>query len=475
VEALLDEPLTREGVIVELDDPEHGPIRQVGHVYAFEKIDNPPIRPRPAGEETAGELASVWAPRTAPAAAGALPPAPLSGVLVLDFGLAIAGPYGPQILADLGATVIKITTLDFDLSDAIYVGSSHGKLALAVDLKHPRGLEIAHRLIERADVVHHNMRTGVAERLSIGYEQARTINPRVVYCHTRGFEQDGPRTALPGNDQMGHSLAGTQYEAGGTHHGTPPIWHTLAFGDAGNGILSANAVVQALIHRERTGEGQFVHTSIVNTCLLFNSYTWARPGGTGPDRPRIDAEQYGFDAQHRLYETADGWLCVWVRNDRDWAALCDVHGLEVLAADARFAGAAAREENDSALAGALAACFATRPAARWVAELDGAGVPCEVVSSTFARELFDDEEMYRRGWVIRNDHERLDWVEQVGMPFSFSESAAMNLAGSPVTGQHTREILADLGYGADEIDDLVASGVVAAHQPRRADTTATPA
>ena len=284
-EGLLDEPLEREGVIVELDDPELGPIRQVGHTYAFDGIANPAIRPRRLEPVTTDDVLASWPARDDDAAAEPLPAAPLEGVVVLDFGLAIAGPYGTQILADHGATVIKVTSLDFDLTDAIYVGSSHGKLALALDLKHPRGLEVAQRLIATADVLHHNMRTGVAERLQIGYEQARAINPGIVYCHTRGFERDGPRTSLPGNDQMGQALTGTEYEAGGTHHGTAPIWGMLGFGDTGNGILSANAVIQALRHRERTGEGQFVHTSILNASLLFNSYTYAAAGRLGARSP----------------------------------------------------------------------------------------------------------------------------------------------------------------------------------------------
>ena len=320
-EALLDEALAAEGVIVELDDPEHGPIRQVGHVYAFDGIEPPPLRPRPAAAADVADVAAEWVPRSAaPVAMATAPDAPLAGVLVLDFGLAIAGPFGPQILADLGATVLKITTRDFDLTDAIYVGSSHGKEALALDLKHPQGQEIARRLIARADVVHHNMRTGVAERLGIGYEQARAINPAIVYCHTRGFERDGPRTPLPGNDQMGHALAGTAYEAGGTHHGTAPIWQMTAYGDTGNGIISAAAVVQALRHRERTGEGQFVHTSILNVCMLFNSSTYARPDGTGPARAIASTPaSSGSGALRRLYETADGWLCLFVTDDEQWA------------------------------------------------------------------------------------------------------------------------------------------------------------
>jgi crotonobetainyl-CoA:carnitine CoA-transferase CaiB-like acyl-CoA transferase len=458
-EALLDAPLEREGVIVELDDPEHGPIRQVGHVYAFERVANPAIRPRASAATDVATVQTAWTRRGDDRREPA-PAAPLSGVLVLDFGLAIAGPYGPQVMADLGATVIKVTSLDFDLTDAIYVGSSRGKQALALDLKHPRGRDIAHRLIARADVVHHNMRTGVAERLGIGYEQARATNPAIVYCHTRGFERDGPRTPLPGNDQMGHALAGTAYEAGGTHHGTPPIWQMVAFGDTGNGIISAAAVIQALRHRDRTGEGQFVHTSILNVCMLFNSYTYARPDGTGPERDRIDAGQHGFSALQRLYETAHGWLCVFVTDDDQWPALCRAVDAEHLLADPRFTDAGTRRAADADLAAELTARFATKDSEYWFGVLDAAGIPCEIASSTFARELFDDPEMHRRGWVVRTPHADLETVEHVGMPFSFSATDAQNLAGAPVTGQHSRAILRQLGYTDPEIDELVADGVV---------------
>jgi crotonobetainyl-CoA:carnitine CoA-transferase CaiB-like acyl-CoA transferase len=458
-EALLDEPLAAEGVIVELDDPEHGPIRQVGHVYAFDGVDSPPIRPRPATAMDVGAVVADWSPRTEPAP-GTAPEAPLAGVVVLDFGLAIAGPFGPQILADLGATVLKITSREFDLTDAIYVGSSRGKQALALDLKDARGQEIARRLVERADVVHHNMRTGVAERLGIGYEQVRAINPAIVYCHTRGFERDGPRTPLPGNDQLGHALAGTAYEAGGTHHGTPPIWQMTAYGDTGNGIISAAAVVQALRHRERTGEGQFVHTSILNVCMLFNSSTYVRPDGSGPERDRIDAEQFGFSALQRLYETADGWLCVFITDDAQWHHLCEALDAGRLDTDERFADAAARRAADAELAIEIGVILARKDAEHWFHLLDAAGVPCEIASSTYARELFDDPDMHRRGWVARNDHVDLGTVEHVAMPFSFSVSDRRNLAGSPVTGQHSRQVLRQLGYADGEIDELVVAGVV---------------
>src|SRR6478735_9029585 len=437
-EALFDEPLEREGVIVELDDPELGPIRQVGHVAGFDGVANPPIQPRAATTVDAAEIG--WAPRRA-VPTTPVPDAPLAGVVVLDFGLAIAGPFGAQVLADLGATVIKVTTLGFDLTDAIYVGSSRGKQALAVDLKHPRGQEIAARLIARADVVHHNMRTGVAERLGIGYEQARAINPAIIYCHTRGFERNGPRTHLPGNDQMGHALAGSAYEAGATHHGTAPIWQMCAYGDTGNGVMSAAAVVQALRHRDRTGEGQFVHTSILNVCMLFNSYTYAFPDGSGPARDRLDAEQYGFSDVQRLYETADGWLCLFVTDEAQRHALYDALGSDD-----------------------VAATLALKDAQHWFDVLDAAGVPCEIASSTYARQLFDDPQMHERGWVATSEHADLGSMEHVAMPFSFSASARRNVAGAPVTGEHSRTVLAEVGYTDEEIDSLLADGVVRQHK-----------
>lgn len=467
-EGLLDKPLEKEGAIVELDDPEFGRIRQVGHTYTLEAAPSPPIRARALELENATSVAEAWTGRTNPAAAKALPRAPLEGVLVLDFGLAVAGPYGAQVLADFGATVIKVTAIDFSLTDAIYVGSSHGKLALALDMKNPRGLEIAQRLIAKADIVHHNMRTGVAERLGIGYAQAAAINPRIVYCHTRGFEKDGPRTPLPGNDQMGHALAGSAYEGGGTHHGTPPIWHITGFGDTGNGILSAAACIQALLHREKTGKGQFVHTSILHVAMLFNGSTYVSPDGAGPERERVDRKQFGFSATRRLFETNDGWICVYARNETDWTNLCSALGSSNLSADPRFADAAARATNDAALSAILEKAFSARSASDWFSALDALRVPCEVASSTFARELFDDPAMYERGWIVRNPHAHLEQVEQIGTAFSFSDTPGKNLGGAPVTGEHSRQILADLGYSEAEINDLIATRVVGDKQPASA-------
>jgi crotonobetainyl-CoA:carnitine CoA-transferase CaiB-like acyl-CoA transferase len=473
-EALTDALFLADGCVVEVDDPELGRVRQVGTTYRLHANPTAAIRRPPprVGEHTAdvrAEAARVHAePR--PVARGPMPggaqpgeslAAPLAGITVLDLGLAIAGPYGTQILSDLGAKVIKINAL-YDTywhSNHIAYMANHGKRSIALNLKDPRAMKVLLALVARADVVQHNMRYEAAERLRIDYESLKQLNPRLVYCHTRGFET-GPRADLPGNDQTGGCLAGVQYEDGGMARGGKPLWSFCSLGDTGNGFLSAIAIIQALYHRERTGEGQFCDTSIVNAQLLNSSYALARPDGSGFDRPRVDAMQYGFDATNRLYETAGGWLCIVVATEAHWDALCVAIGAPALTADNRFATAEARAANDTVLAELVAAKFREQSAAVWFAKLEAAGVPCEVCDPGFALRLHDDPEFRRRGWVVSHQHPFVGRLDQIGVAFDFSDTPA-RVQGPPlIVGQHSRELLAELGYSAAEIDELTADCVL---------------
>jgi crotonobetainyl-CoA:carnitine CoA-transferase CaiB-like acyl-CoA transferase len=315
-------------------------------------------------------------------------------------------------------------------------------------------------MMATADVIHHNMRLGAAERLEADYETARRLNPRIVYCHTRGFEATGPRARLPGNDQMGQALAGTWWEMGACAHDQPPSWHPAALGDFGNGVMSAVAVIQALYHRERTGEGQFVDTSIINMGFLYNSSTFVRADGTGPQRHQLDADQMGLNALYRLYETADGWLCLAALDESAWHALVTViDDRELL--DARFADAARRSEHDDDLAKVLSRAFAGRPAAAWCAALDAAGVPCEFEDPDFPVRLFDDPELIARGVVASYPHPSLGHLEQAGHLVELSATPGRIERPAPMVGEHSRELLAEYGYQQQEIDEMIASGVVA--------------
>lgn len=465
-EALTDPLFVKDGCVTEIKDPELGPIRQVGVTYRLSA--NPSAISRPAarvGEHTESvkaEAAALATKPAPPAPSGRKLAAPLEGVTVLDLGLAIAGPYGTQILSDLGAKVIKINAL-YDTywhSNHIAYMANRGKRSIALDLKDPRAMKVLRQLVERADVVQHNMRYDAAERLKIDYESLKAINPKLIYCHTRGFES-GPREGLPGNDQTGACLTGVQYEDGGMSAGGKPLWSLTSLGDTGNGFLSAIAIMQALYQRERTGAGQFCDTSIVNAHLLNSSYAVARPDGSGFQRPRVDRQQLGYSASNRLYETKDGWLCIVLPAQEDWDRFCIATGLDGLAADPRFATAALRAKNDAALAPVLVAKMRERTAAEWFATLDQAQVPCEISDPKFSLGLHDNPEFQRRGWVAAYEHPFVGKLNQVGLLFDFSETPA-RVQGPPlIVGQHSREILAELGYSAEQIEELCKDCVLA--------------
>ncbi len=238
--------------------------------------------------------------------------APLAGVTVLDLGLAVAGPFGTQVL---GATRRprdqgQHPADRFWFSTHIAMCCNRDKESIALDLKDPEGMAVLHRLVGQADVVQHNMRYEAARRLGVDYESLRAVNPALVYCHTLGHEQ-GPREQHPGNDQTAAALAGTEWLDGGLDNGGRPIWACISLGDTGNGFLSALGIIQALYDRDRTGEGQFVRTSILYAHLLNASMSWVSPDGRRVgERQRPDAEQYGWHALYRLYRTEDGWLCL---------------------------------------------------------------------------------------------------------------------------------------------------------------------
>jgi crotonobetainyl-CoA:carnitine CoA-transferase CaiB-like acyl-CoA transferase len=445
-EALHDDAFLADGCVIEVDDPELGPVRQVGRVYELHACPtDPPAPPVAVGTHTdavraeADALASVVAvPRTDTAA----PASPLAGVRVVDLGLAVAGPWGTMMLADLGADVIKVNPLhDFYwMSTHIAMACNRGKRSIAMNLKDPAAMEVLRELIATADVVQHNMRYDAAVRLGVDYESLRAIKPDLVYCHTRGFEH-GAREALPGNDQTGAALAGPDWLDGGLDHDGIPLWPVVSLGDTGNGFLSAIGMVQALYHRDRTGEGQFVDTSIMYAQLLNASIAWSLADGSRHgDRPSLDAMQLGWHATQRLYETADGWLCISATSDEHRGALATVLGIDKVTDATAFA--------------ALEPAFRTRSAPQWFAALDAVGVPCEVSNPDFVLDLFDDPEMIEKGWVAKYRHPIVGEMDVFGLLFDLAETPGVVQGPPLVPGQDTRAILRELGYDDARIDAL---------------------
>ena len=451
-DALNDQALIDEGMVVTLDDPEVGPIRQVGIVYGMSKTPGKVQGPAPTiGQHTDEILAELLnpIPATPTASSGDLK-APLDGVLVLDLGLAIAGPFSNQLLSDLGATVIKVNTVydTFWHSTHIAYTANRGKQSISINLKDPRGLAVLHELVKRADIVQHNMRYEAAIRLGVDYESLITIKPDLIYCHSSGFDKS--RAHLPGNDQTGACLAGVEYEDGGMANGGKPIWSLTSFGDTGNGFLAANAMIQAIYHRELTGEGQFLSTSILAACLLNSSYAWVdAETGEGVDRPKVDALMFGTGPRTRLYETADRWICLAVQNDEQWSAVEHSLGIDGLTAMV----------NDRAIE-TLTTSLRALTASEAFRLLDEAGVPCEIEDDQFAIRLFDDPQFRDAGLVTTVQQAQVGRFDQFGHMWTFSETPT-RIAGPPlIVGHDTVDIMSEIGFAQGDIDSLLADGVV---------------
>ena len=465
-EALTDPALIAEGAIVDVVHPDHGALRQVGIVYGLDRtpgrVQGPVPRIGEHNDMLRAEAAAVDSTRvaatTVPRASAKVSEheGPLAGVTVLDLGFAVAGPFGTQVLADLGADVIKINTWRDPFWHATHIayGANRGKRSAGIDLKTAGGLRVFHRLVERADVVHSNMRRDALRRLHCDEASLRAVNPDIIYCHTRGFDR-GPRSDSPGNDQTGCSLAGVTFEDGGCREGGKPFWSLTSLGDTGNGFLSAIGVIQALYHRTRTNEAQSVDTSILNAGMLVASMASITADGRALPRPHLDVMQLGLDALYRLYETADGWLCIAAVRPEHWTALRKALGQPAWGDDPRFSDAQSRAAHRNELESHLEPLFRSRTAGALFELLDDHGVPCEVADPHFAEHFFDDAEARALGLVVEQRHPKVGRFEHYGTSINFSATPGRIWGPPPVCGQHTREILCDHGFDDAEIDALI--------------------
>jgi crotonobetainyl-CoA:carnitine CoA-transferase CaiB-like acyl-CoA transferase len=294
-----------------------------------------------------------------------------------------------------------------------------------------------------------NWRPGAAARLGIDYESLRTRFPKLVYCNTRGYEK-GPRSDLPGTDQTAAALTGVEWEDGACAAGNPPLWSRSGMGDTGNALLAAIAITSALYHRDRTGEGQSVSTSIVNAQLLLTSYAWIHADGTPAEWGTVDADQYGLSPFYRLYEGADGrWLFV--------AAVENEHRIALAAA---FRDDRIVLESPEKVAAILESRLAEHPAAQWCEALNTAGVPAEVVDEEYCRTLFDDPQARAAQLVVETRAGNVGRFEDAGLLVNLSATPGIVQRGPCLCGEHTREILLEHGYTAAEIATLEAERTI---------------
>jgi len=386
---------------------------------------------------------------------------PLEGIRVLDFGIMFAGPYAAKQLADLGADVIKVEALTGDpmrRSPSVFNGAQRNKRSIALDLKNPEGLEVAQKLMAGADVICHNMRPGTAEKLGIDYESARKLRKDIIYLHSPAFGSGGPRQYEPSFEPLVSAMVGIEMNCGG--EGADKPGRIPANMDSGNGLLGAAGVMMALLHRKRTGEGQFVESPFLISGMLHTSETYFLPNGELAPRRRLDRNVQGYEALDRLYETREGWIVIVVDTDARFQALCKTLGVPELAADARFTTREKRLANDAALIAALEARFRTDTAEHWFKLLDAADVPCEVPITNGPGHLFNSPEYAESGLVVSYPHATLGRLTEIGLAMRLSDTPGVIRNSAPLIGAQTREILGELGYDGAQMEGLKARKAV---------------
>ena len=398
------------------------------------------------------------------------PAGPLDGLKVVEVAHIMAGPVCGMMLADLGADVIKVERVpggddsrhflppDIDGESAAFMMVNRNKRGIAVDLKHDDGKTVLRRLLAGTDVVIENYRLGTMERLGFGYDVLRRDNPGLIYCGVSGFGRTGPYADRGGFDLIAQGMSGLM-SITGEGPGRPPVKVGAPVTDITAGILAAMGVLAAYVHRLKTGRGQRVDTSLFEAGIANTYWQSAIALATG-DSPPAMGSAHPLNAPYQAFQTADGWINVGAANQANWLKLLDALEAPAIAGDARFAEPRLRMENLDALVAALTPVFASRPTADWLGRLERAGVPAGPILDIMG--MLADPQTVARDMVVRVPHRRLGEVETLGPPVKFSETAATVRRGAPVLGQHTREVLAEYGYSADDIDRLVAAGAVIA-------------
>jgi crotonobetainyl-CoA:carnitine CoA-transferase CaiB-like acyl-CoA transferase len=426
-ETYFDDHVQQEGMAVEVEDDELGRLVQ----------PSPPIRYVAASTDRPASSPLVAEPRY-----------PLEGVRVLDLGVFTAGPYGSRLLADLGADVIKIERLEGDPLRPLpqpFEGAQRGKRGVGLDLKTPEAREVLGRLIASADAVHHNMRPNVAAKLGADYETARTVRPEVIYVESPGFGTSGPKANLQSFAPLQAGFSGLFHTAAGD--GNPPI-RAHQSEDYYNAMLAAVATLMGLLQRARSGSGARIECPQLSASLWSSSYVVVDAERNVLETLQIDRAQLGYGPTHRLYRTADGWVCVWAED-------VGLHGLcRAVGVDTELSLA------DDPLAKELEAAFVQQSSAALVGRLRAERVAVEIAGSSYCDDFLADDANLASGRVVEFHTEHLGTLREIGPILRFSDMAVVAKAPAPLLGEHTAEVLAEVGYTAAEIAELHARGCV---------------
>ena len=380
----------------------------------------------------------------------------------------MSGPTCGMLLADMGADVIKVekipggddtrrfTPPEINGEPAAFMMMNRNKRGIAVDLKQQGGKDLLRRLLGRADVVTENYRKGTMDKLGLGYEALHELNPALIYCAISGYGRTGPDADKGGFDLVAQGMSGLMHITGEADGKPTKVGSPVT--DINAGMLAALGVVSAYVHRLKTGQGQFVDTSLLEAGIMQTYWQTAIFLGSGV-APGALGSAHPLTAPYQAFETLDGWITLGASNQANYERVCRMLGAPELITDSRFRDNPSRMENLPTLVAILTDHFRQRTSAAWLSELDRAGVPAGPVLDI--PEMLAYPQTIAREMVVETDHPRAGITKSIGLPIKFSDTPGAVLRPAPLFGQHTREVCREVGFSDPEIEAMIASGAVA--------------
>ncbi|HXZ91894.1 MAG TPA: CoA transferase [Burkholderiales bacterium] len=393
---------------------------------------------------------------------------PLAGLKVLELAQIMAGPTCGMLLADLGADVIKVEKMpggddtramnrpSVNGESAAFMAMNRNKRGMVLNLKLPAACDALKRMVGRVDVLTENYRKGTMEKLGLGYDALKAFNPALIYCSISGYGRTGPYADKGGFDLVAQGMSGLMAITG--EPGRPPVKSGNPICDINGGILAALGIVSAYAHRLKSGEGQLVDTSLFEAGIQQTYWQAAIFFATGQSPGPIGSAHL-LSAPYQAFRARDGWLTIGGANQPNWERLARVLDAPEWLADERFRSNSDRMKNLDALAPLVNAKLEQRTVRDWIERLEAEGVPCGPINSI--GEMLGDPQTKARDMVVELEHPRAGKTRALGLPIKLSATPGAVRRPAPTYGQHTREVLAEFGFSAGEIEALIASGAAA--------------
>ena len=393
---------------------------------------------------------------------------PLQGMKVIELAHIMAGPTCGLMLADMGADVIKVEKVpggddsrrflppEIDGEAASFMMMNRNKRGIAINLKEEGGKELIKHLIKTADVVIENYRRDTMDKLGLGYGDLKNDNPGLIYCAISGFGRTGPYAERGGFDLIAQGMSGLM-SITGEGLGRPPVKMGAPITDITAGILGAMACSAAYAHKLKTGEGQKIDTSLFEAGIVHTYWqsaiglaTGVAPGPMGSSHP--------LNGPYQAFQTSDGWITVGAANQKNWLSMLNALQATNIAKDPRFKENVDRMANIKELEKILSPIFFKQSTDEWLQRLQDVGVPVGPVLNV--NQMHADPHTIAREMIVEVEHSSVGKVKTIGLPVKFSKTPGRLENGAPVYGEHTREVLAEYGYGKEAVEDMISNGVI---------------